>query len=169
MPEEPQIPKEELYFSGMPLNQDPSKPLPGEIRPTTHRRFVRTGKIIVLVGAGVVLGALFAPETPNDMQKRLAVLEEELKDKQQQIEELERSITYKTDDVGGKFENNNSTGALKLADRLRHMRKADATPQPCANFKHNQRRSSSNGLSHAGILFSIIRSRTIVPPALRKP
>ena len=106
--------KQELYYSGMPSHQDPSKPLPGEVPPGLKGKFVKLGVAIALLGLGVLVGVSLSPETPREAKERIRKLEELLAEKNAKIAELNRSLSYK----GGS--NTITQGMLKPIDRLRH-------------------------------------------------
>ncbi len=109
------VSKQERYFSGMPLpQQDPSKPLPGEVPPGRKKLFVGIGVVIALVGIGVIIGLAIAPEPPEKMVTRIAELEATLDARDATIAELKRSLSYSETELP------TTTGALKRSDRQRH-------------------------------------------------
>ncbi|MFC1611709.1 hypothetical protein ACFL6C_12175 [Myxococcota bacterium] len=106
--------KHERYYSGPPVQRDPSKPLPGEVPPGRKQLFVGIGAVIILVGAGVIIGLTVAPEPPEAMKKRVTQLEAQLAARQKQIAELKRTLNYQNTDMPM------AAGVLQLKDRERH-------------------------------------------------
>lgn len=127
-----QIPKRERYFSGMPLQQDPAKPIPGELPPESKARFLRLLMGVGLLGLGVLVGLALAPEAPSEALERVAQLEAQVQQQRARIVELERSLAYAKIEVGGR------ASMLSASDRARHeqigaryvaqVRKAGAQP-----------------------------------------
>lgn len=107
--------KEERYFSGMPMNTDPSKPLPGELSKKRKRAFYVGGASVVLVCVGALLGLALAPDSPKDLLQKMEALETELEAKQQALTELGRKMQY------DKVVLRDGPGALSWADRQQHM------------------------------------------------
>ncbi len=108
--------KQERYFTGMPIEQDPSKPLPGEVDPGMKTKFIMIGVAIGLFSLGIVLGLFVSPETPAEAEERIVELEIDLDRARERIASLNRALTYQgTADA-------NSKGLLKNADRRRHQR-----------------------------------------------
>jgi len=109
------VSKQERYFSGTPLQRDPSKPLPGEVSPRRRRLFLAIGVAIVVLGLGIGIGLALAPETPHQLQEKNAGLQVELKTQKARVAELERTIKYRELDHVG------SQGKLQAVDRQRHQ------------------------------------------------
>jgi hypothetical protein len=87
--------KRELYFSGAPIQDDASKPLPGEITPERRRAFIFAGSLVGCFCLGLVLGLALAPQTPAEILAKNEALEEELQSAQKRITDLERTVAYK--------------------------------------------------------------------------
>jgi hypothetical protein len=106
--------KQERYFSGAPGDRDPALPLPGELAAARTRLFIGMGVTVALFGLGAIAGYGLSPDSPADLQERIASLESELASKRGEVEELKRSLTYQHSTTP------TPTGALKAADRQRH-------------------------------------------------
>lgn len=109
--------KQERYFSGMPLQQDPSQPLPGEVPPGLRATFIKVGVGIGLLGLGLVLGLMLGPEAPEEAQERIAELEEQLSQARARINELNRALKYKSIDASGTKE-----GVLDPQVKAQHIK-----------------------------------------------
>jgi hypothetical protein len=99
--------------------RDPRKPLPGEV--STQRRilFNLVGGGVIVLGVGVMLGLVLAPDTPIESKQRIAVLESELMLTKQRVLELDRAVQYKaSSDVV------RPTGRLRNEDKKRHERES---------------------------------------------
>ena len=83
--------KRELYYSGRTEN-DPRKPLPGEMTPERRRAFATASMIVGAFCLGLVLGLWLAPQTPAEILARNEALEEELASSQKRITDLERTL-----------------------------------------------------------------------------
>ncbi len=114
MPDEPS--KQERYFTGMPIQQDPSKALPGEVDPGMKTKFIMAGVAIGLLSLGIVFGLFISPETPAEAEERIVELEIDLDRARERIASLNRALT----DQGSA--NSNTKGLLKNTDRRRHQR-----------------------------------------------
>jgi len=108
--------KQERYFSGMPIEQDPSKPLPGEVPPGMKATFVRVGVALGLFSLGLILGLSLGAETPEEAEQRIAELKAELDTARSRIVELNRALSYKTSSKP------TQVGVLEDVDRERHIR-----------------------------------------------
>jgi hypothetical protein len=108
--------KRERYFSGMPLEQDPSKPLPGEVPAGTKANFIRAGVALGLFSLGLIIGLSLGAETPEEAEQRIAELKAELDTTRARVVELNRALSYRN------TSDNLKSGVLAKKDRERHLR-----------------------------------------------
>src|SRR5262245_47415779 len=101
------------------LPRDPSKPLPGEVKPAQKLLFRQLVGGTLLFAAGVVLGFVATPETSDEANARIGQLEGELKQAKQRALELERAVKYKSAENA-----NRPGGKLRPEDRKRHERES---------------------------------------------
>lgn len=87
--------KRELYFSGAPVSNDPSQPLPGEMSPERRRAFIFAGSLIGCFCFGLILGLALAPGTPAELTARAESLQGDLDGAQKRITDLERTLAYR--------------------------------------------------------------------------
>ena len=110
--------KEERYYSGPP-QRDPNRPLPGEVSPQRRRLFKRISFGLVFVGVGMWLGILFQPESNTELLTRIKELEAKVVEIKNERDELKRTLAYRGNQ-------GTKSGALKDADRDRHLREGAA-------------------------------------------
>jgi hypothetical protein len=113
-------PKSERYFSGMPVQQDPRRPLPEEGGAGERERFVRIVAAVLLFGLGAVLGLSLAPQTPGEAAAEIAALQEKVRELRGRNDELSRTVTYTEQ------RRHATVGVLAAADRARHEQQGDA-------------------------------------------
>ncbi|MEE8408704.1 MAG: hypothetical protein V3T05_03785 [Myxococcota bacterium] len=106
--------KGERYFSGVPVSNDPSQPLPGEVPPGRKQLFMQVGAGIILVAVGVGFGVVISPESPKKLEEKIVALQGELQTSRAKVAELERSLTYRH------VKRAIANGRLKDEDRRRH-------------------------------------------------
>lgn len=108
--------KQERYFSGMPLQQDPRKPLPGEVPPDMRANFLRAALAIGLFSLGLILGLAMGADTPEETREQITDLQTDLERARERIRELDRTLAY------ARTSNAPPGGALSAKDRRRHER-----------------------------------------------
>lgn len=106
--------KQERYFSGMPLQQDPNKPLPGEMPAGVRATFLRGAVALGIFALGLIIGLGLGPEAPEVARERIEELEEQLGQARAKIQELNRTLKYKG------VQADNPQGVLAAKDRSRH-------------------------------------------------
>lgn len=106
--------KGERYFSGVPVSNDPSRSLPGEVPPGRKELFMQIGAGIILVAIGVGIGVGISPESPKKLEQKIIALEGELQMSRAKVAELDRTLTYR------QVERPTLKGRLKDSDRRRH-------------------------------------------------
>lgn len=125
--------KRELYYSGRTEN-DPRKPLPGEITPERRRAFVTASMIVGAFSLGLVLGLWLAPQTPAEMIAKNEALEEELASSQKRVTDLERTLQYqktekavKPGKLSPEIRERNQVGCERIAAMMKRFKAQGAS------------------------------------------